>query len=369
MGIGLLALVVVPAQPASAAGAKASAPACGTVVTQNLRLGADLTCAGDALVVDGAGTITVDLKGHRVTSTGGTALTVRNSTHVTVKGGSASSLTAESAVELRNLALGRLDFEAPVDARRIAVSGPTTGQRHDGATSFRSSRLDTVALHGVLDAVFRDNVIRSLSMADAHRTLVRGNTAGSVSLLQSDEVTVANNRVQRIGASQSRGLHAVGNQVTGTGTGNGISLSFVEPGAQGTLVARNTVRGAGTGIAVTQLLGDATISGNVVKGNAVAGLTAANLLAGSLSVTGNTFMRNGFASTAVDSGGRTINDGVHIVLSSDRPSATARLARNASMSNTGFGFEVVAPAGQFDNGGGNVAKRNGEGGCWGLTCR
>src|SRR5690349_19540408 len=73
MGIGLVALVVIPAQPAAAAGAKSSSLACGTVVTQDVRLAADLNCAGDALVVDGAGTITVDLQGRRVTSTGGTA--------------------------------------------------------------------------------------------------------------------------------------------------------------------------------------------------------------------------------------------------------------------------------------------------------
>jgi hypothetical protein len=368
MGIGLVALVVFPAQPA-AASTKAAAPACGTVVTQDLRLGADLTCAGDALVVDGAGTITVDLKGHRVTSTGGTALAVRNSTHVTVKSGGASSLTADSAVELRNLSLGELDFEAPVDARRVEVTGPTTGQRHDGDTSFRSSRLDTVTLHGVLGATFRDNVIRSLSMADAPRALVRGNVLGSLSLLQSDEVTVANNRATKISAAQSRGFRAVDNHVMGTGSGSGISLSFVEPGVQGTTVSRNTVRGAGTGISVTELLGDATFSGNSVTGNSVAGLTAANLLGGELALKGNTFSRNGFASTAVDSTGRTVNDGVHIVLRADRPGATARLARNAAMGNTGFGFEVVGPAALVHNGGRNVAKRNGEGACSGLTCR
>ena len=367
MGIGLVALVVIPAQPAQAS--PKSALTCGSVVTQDVRLKADLTCAGDALVVDGAGTITVDLKGHKVTSTSGTALTVRNSTHVTVKGGRASSLTAESAVTLRDLSLGTLTFSAAVDARRIGVSGATKGERHDGATSFRQSRLDSVALFGVLDSVFTGNTIRTLSMGSAPRTLVSGNTVGSVSALQSDEVTIENNRVHRITVSQSRGLHALRNQVTGDGSGNGIALSLIEPGLQGTVVSRNTVRDTATGISITELMGDARVTGNTVRRSTVAGLYASHLLAGALVVTGNTFQRNGAGSAVVDSTGRTVNDGVHIVLSAERPAATARLARNTAMNNTGYGFEVVGPAAQVHNGGGNVAKRNGEGACSGIACR
>lgn len=364
--MGVVALAVVPVQPVHAAAGRALD--CGSVLTQSVRLTADLVCAGDALIVDGAGAITLDLNGHTVSSDG-TALTIRNSGAVTVKGGSATSLTAESAVKLSDLSLGQLRFFAPTDARRLTVTGRSDGRGYSGETSFRSSTLGDVVLRGVREAVFTENVMRSLGLGDAPRTLVRGNTVGSVVVHQSDEVIVENNRVQRIGVGQSRGFHALGNQVTGNGTGIGIDLGLlVEPGLQGTIVRGNTVRGAAIGISINGTLGDVTIAGNTVEGSTVAGLTAQGLLSGRVLVRENTFKRNGFASTALDADGRTVNDGVHISLSQDRPSTGALLANNVAKDNAGYGFEVIGGAGQISDGGGNVAVRNGEGACWGIEC-
>jgi hypothetical protein len=366
-GLGIVVLAAVPAQPAQARAS--SALDCGSVLTHDVRLTSDLTCSGDALVVDGAATITVDLNGHTITSDG-TALTVRNSSLVTVRGGKSSSLRAESAVRLADLLLGKLEFQAPVDARRVSVTNDTIGRRHDGQTSFRSSTLNAVTLYGVLGTVFSGNTIGALAMADATGTVVRANALGSVVVHQSDEVTLENNRARWISVGQSRGFHAVGNQVTGNGTTNGISLSTViEPGVQRTVISGNTVRYAATGISIRGAAGDVTVSGNTVEGSSNAGLAAQDLLTGALVVTQNTFKRNGFGSTSVDPDGRTINDGVHISLREDRPSSTARLADNIARDNAGFGFEVVGPPAQIEDGGGNVATRNGEGACWGLECR
>lgn len=366
VGMGIIVLAAFQASPAFAGATQT--PDCGAVVTANLRLATDMVCEGDALVVDGAGTITVDLNGHTISS-GGTALTISNSTLVTVKGGSASFLSADSAVKLSDLTLGKLDFSGPIEARRITVSGRTTGYGHDGQTIIHSSTLDDVRFYGVRDGVLSGNVIAALAMGDSHRTIVRGNTVGSLAVHQSDEVTVESNRIRTIGVGQSRGFHAINNQVMGTGTNGGIYLStLIEPGLQGTVVSGNTVRDAATGILVSEAVGDVTISDNTIVNSAIAGLVAEDSRSGVLVVTGNTFKGNGFASTSLDAAGRTVDDGAHISLREDRPSTTVLLANNISRGNAGFGFEVVGPAAQIKDGGGNVALRNGEGACWGLAC-
>src|SRR5438045_8172316 len=82
-GVAAVAAVLTPV-PASAAGAPL---ACGTVLTASITLKADLTCAGDALII-GADGITVDL-GHHVLrgSTGGVGIGVDNRQNVTVENG------------------------------------------------------------------------------------------------------------------------------------------------------------------------------------------------------------------------------------------------------------------------------------------
>lgn len=79
------AAMLVVGAPVSQAGA-APRPACGAVVTTNVKLTTDMTCPGGGLIVDGAGTVLIDLNGFTIRGTGtGTGIAIRNSTLVRVR--------------------------------------------------------------------------------------------------------------------------------------------------------------------------------------------------------------------------------------------------------------------------------------------
>src|SRR5215207_1793764 len=77
----LVALTLIGAAPASAQ------PACGEVITQDTTLTADLDCGfADGLVIGAAG-VTLDLGGHRI-STSGTGVSNPGFADVTIRNGS-----------------------------------------------------------------------------------------------------------------------------------------------------------------------------------------------------------------------------------------------------------------------------------------
>jgi len=66
---------------------------CGTSVVADLKLGNDLFCAGDALIVNADG-VTVDLNGHTLSGSGsGVGVTVRARQNVTIHGGTIRDFT------------------------------------------------------------------------------------------------------------------------------------------------------------------------------------------------------------------------------------------------------------------------------------
>jgi parallel beta-helix repeat protein len=78
---------VVTAIPTSARGTVSTTASCGGAVATDLRLEADLTCAGDGLIVDGDG-VRINLNGHTITGAGvGLGITVRSHHDVVVHGG------------------------------------------------------------------------------------------------------------------------------------------------------------------------------------------------------------------------------------------------------------------------------------------
>jgi parallel beta-helix repeat protein len=67
--------------------------ACGESVVADLKLGNDLVCAGDALIVNADG-ITLDLNGHTIAGSGtGNGITVRGRQNVTIHGGTITGFT------------------------------------------------------------------------------------------------------------------------------------------------------------------------------------------------------------------------------------------------------------------------------------
>ncbi len=366
--VGLLLPLLAP----QAAQAAATSPACGAVISHSVRLTADLSCSGDGLLIDGSRNITLDLAGHSVTAAG-VAIRVDSGDQATVKNGRASSLAIASHTHLRDLRVGTLDFRAPVTARRITVTGDSSGLGHSGS-DFSDSRLGQLTLTGVTSSRFVGSRIGALGLKDSHSTTIRDDVVDSILVFQTDHAVLRGNTVGRITTNQSRDPRIVDNRVSAprgsTGTGAGITVRQVDSG--GATISGNVVKGFATGISLERyLVGTFTVSRNTARSNSTAGLSA-DLSQGtaSLSLTRNTFRANGASGTATDASGASINDGAHIYLAPTDGSTASRvrLAGNTANGNAGYGIEVVAPAGAVHNGGGNTAHHNGAGGCTGLTC-
>ena len=366
--VGLLLPLFAP----QAAHAGAAGPACGDTVSQSVRLTADLDCAEDGLLVAGTGKITLDLAGHSITATG-VAVRVDSGDQVNLRNGRLSSLAIASHAHLRDLRVGTLDFRAPVTARRIKVTGASTGSGHAGS-DFATSRLGQLSLNGVTSSRFVSSRIGSVSLKDSHSTTIRNNVVGSISVFQTDHAVLRGNTVGPITAFPSRDPHISDNRVTAPmatrGTGAGITVRQVDSG--GATVSGNVVRGFAVGVSLERfLVGTFTVSRNTLRSNSTAGLNA-NLSQGtaSLSLLRNTFRSNGHSSTATDASGASINDGAHVYVAPTDGSTTSsvRLVGNTANGNAGHGIEVVAPPSAVQVGKGNTAHHNGEGGCLGLTC-
>src|SRR5690242_3715327 len=84
---GVVAEVLLAGAAPGGVAAASDPPACGRHVTHDVRLRADLACAGDGLIIDADG-VTVDLAGHRLTGSGsGSGITVAAHSQVGVRRG------------------------------------------------------------------------------------------------------------------------------------------------------------------------------------------------------------------------------------------------------------------------------------------
>ena len=365
---GLLLPLIAP----QAAHAAPAGPACGAVLSHSVRLTSDLDCAGDGLLVAGNARITLDLAGHRITA-GGVAVRVDSADQVTIKKGGLSSLVIASHTHLRDLRVGSLDFRAPVTARRITVTGTSSGSGHSGS-DFASSRLGQLNLTAVTSSRFVRSRIGAVGLKDSHATTVRNSVVASIVVFQTDHAVLRDNTVGPITAFQSRDAQIIDNRVSppegAGGTGAGITVRQVDSG--GATVSGNVVKGFAVGVSLERyLVGTFTVSRNTLRSNSTAGLSA-DLSQGTAALTlrRNTFRSNGGSSTSTDPSGASINDGAHVYIAPVDGSTTSsvRLVANTANGNAGYGIEVVAPPSSVQVGKGNTAHHNGEGGCSGLTC-
>lgn len=133
-------------------------------------------------------------------------------------------------------------------------------------------------------------------------------------------------------------------------------------GATDTVLQRNTIRGGYTGIRVYAL---ADTNSTVIRDNDLGGQSS-----GGISVSSATpFEPSGVngASYTVIEGNRVVRaggDGISVDVPR-RVAATIVVGGNRAQNNAGYGID--APG--VTDGGGNIARRNGEGSCIGVTCR
>jgi hypothetical protein len=149
----------------------------------------------------------------------------------------------------------------------------------------------------------------------------------------------------------------------------GIIADVVTPNLR---VEDNTFDGTAYGMrAKVQQLGELDgllVQGNRFTGNDQAGMfLQADEIGGfpaRLTISGNRFARNGYASTDTDAAGRRIDDGLHTNVPDG---SEVVVARNVTTHNADFGIEAL-PAGSVRDGGGDVSTGD-PSGCAGVNCR
>ncbi|HET9443740.1 MAG TPA: right-handed parallel beta-helix repeat-containing protein [Acidimicrobiales bacterium] len=256
MGRVLRAGLAAAAAAGAVLGAGVAGPAaaadvgCGTVVTADTTLTADVgPCRGPGLVV-GADGVVLDLGGHQVFGTGTvgegagilvserTGVTVRNGTvrlfdgGVAVVGGSGNTVTGITARDNIGVSEGQASAPGAAYGDGIAILS-STGNVVEGNTVVHNGPFSGIGLYEAVDG--------------DHPRTIAGPTAGNV---VRDNVVLANN---------------VCRTPFGSCDDDGIRL---EPGVQFTTVVGNYVQGSGLdGISLFRTADDNRIAGNVVEHN------------------------------------------------------------------------------------------------------
>jgi hypothetical protein len=243
----VLLAVALLASSASVAAAQEPPIQCGTVVTSDVRLSADLLdCPGSGLVI-GASGVTIDLAGHLIDGTGAGAGIDNGAGHddVRITGGTVQGFLF--GVHLFETAGSHVD-------RLVAQSNA------DGVIIGRSDRVE-------LDRVTAsDNLANGIEIGFSDRTVVRRSTA-------------ADNGLYGVFDVASTGSAYVRNLVTGNAA-PGLALWF----SGGSVVERNqATANDGDGIQLTGVE-DAVVHGNQADANLEQGI--------SVDQPGNTLARN-----------------------------------------------------------------------------
>ncbi|MGA8046498.1 MAG: right-handed parallel beta-helix repeat-containing protein [Dermatophilaceae bacterium] len=317
---------------------------CGTVVTQSIRLTADLLdCPGDGIVV-GADRITIDLGGQVVGGTGtGESVGIRfgGFDSVTVTGGTVEGFDT-------GISLGSGTVGAIVDTVTVSLnltSGVTLTNADDGSTgsTLRSSEIVGNSLFGVL----LDN---GTQYARVHDNIISGTSGTAISVLHSSDNRVEDNDISN---SSDTSIHLDGS--TGTHiSGNSVQLGadaaiMVELGSHNTRVEGNHLTDSEAGVIVSEsngahlvdnvihTMGDNAISleasdGGLVHGNDVRFNT------GGISVEGSSGNR-------IEANDASQNDGYGIELGDG--ALSNQLVGNTASSNASDGISIGgdAPAG------------------------
>ena len=288
-GVLLAAAVVLAATVAVAGPARAAGPSCGDVVAADTTLTADLSCAGDALVVAAPG-VTLDLGGHTVTGPGRRFDAFNTAVRVTA-----------ADVTVKNGTIDEYVYGVVAVAPRAHVTG------------LRLVRTEVAGIFQSDGNRFRGNLVVEAA------TGVR---------MEGDTNVTEGNAFRRTGLgvfTRGAGNRVAGNSITGVGHDVGIFVSSFSRAAK---VSGNTVSGHAAAAGIfstgddTEVTGNrafanldgiivsrGTVSGNLVLSNRRDGLlTAAGIFGGTVVVAANTAANNGELGIrggpgAVDGGG------------------------------------------------------------------
>ena len=231
---------------------------CGVTIVDDVKLGHDLTCVGDGLIV-GADDITIDLNGYTIAgSGGGLGIAVTGRTNISIKGGT-----------IRNFAVAvRVRTSTDVVIKHNEFVGNPEGiDLHAGSVG-----------NTVKDNSFRDSATRGIMLR----------TTSSDNDIKNNTFTG-----NRVGILVFGGVDNAlkGNIISGSSLA-GIRLNVI---ATGNVLKHNTVTSNAVGIEfIVTPTGSAT--GNDLKGNVIA--TNACGLKGPTA--GNSFKHNSFEGNVAD---------------------------------------------------------------------
>jgi hypothetical protein len=307
--------------------AAAAQPACGQVVTQDVRLEADLHCAGDgppALII-GADGVTVDLAGHALSDDIASIGIDNTGGHdrVTISGGSVS---AGRAIVLQDASRNLL---VNLQTGGVTVTG---GERNEVRDS-------------TLAGPFGNRI--PLSVDGSDRIRIVGNTL-SGGFVEALDLTSDGSLVEGNDVSRAIFVTGSGNRIVGNFVKDGFTLpNLVVQSGTGNVIRRNWVFGSQVqiGILLNQGANGTVVSENVLAGSGTDGIAVA------VGATGTTLRRN-FAVNNAD-------DGI------DVGDPSTLLLRNTANDNGDLGIEAVAGV----TGVGNRASGNGNPlQCVNVTC-
>ncbi|GAA4253717.1 right-handed parallel beta-helix repeat-containing protein [Dactylosporangium darangshiense] len=338
-------------------------PLCGSTITASVTLTADLTCAGDALIVGAAG-VTVDLGGYNIIGTGtGTAVRSSSANDVTVTNGGISGFAQgfygflSQRQTLSNLHISNgigIKFLNASDSKVLGTTVTSAQVQVQSSTGVMLSK-DTLD-HAPLTA-FEANTLK------VTQSRVRD---GAVSIGESNSVKLTTSTFTRAPISYStvsKNILIQGNTIQGAAEGVRIFAS-----STGGQILGNTFTGNTIGVRTT-VPDLAPVSGTVISGNTFTGNTAAGVLfevssttGGTASVSGNSFIGNGLVGGVNDRLGRPLADGAHFATVAG---AAVTVANNLTQDNGRYG--IFADPSTVIDGGGNDSTGDPLG-CSGVVC-
>ncbi|WP_432825157.1 right-handed parallel beta-helix repeat-containing protein [Dactylosporangium sp. CA-092794] len=360
----LLAAAVGAAVAAAPAAPALANPACGSTITASITLTADLTCAGDALIVGAAG-ITVDLGGYTIIGNGtGTAVRSSSANDVTVANGGISGFALGFyGFSSKRQTLSGLTIQGGTAIRLLNAQDSTVL-----ATTVTGAQVQVQQTTGVtLSGVTLDHAPLAAFEANSLTVTLSGLTDGAVSIGESNSVRLTQSTFTRAPitySAVSKDILIQDNTIQGATEGVRIDTT----GTGGRILGNDFT---GNRIGVRTKVNDlATISGTVISGNTFTANTAAGVLfeattvtgAPTASVSGNTFDANGSAGGVTDRLARPVADGAHFATPTG---AAITVAGNITLHNAAYG--IFADPSTVIDGGGNDSTADPLG-CSGVVC-
>jgi parallel beta-helix repeat protein len=372
LGVCVAATALSLALGWSATGAQAAHVSCGDTVTADTTLDSDLLdCPNNGIVI-GADGITLDLNGHRV---GGNGKLVKNCPKfcdvgllndghddVTVRDGSVREFGFGVSVgrarharvvrisSSRNLLFGIFVAESARSLVRDSTGSHNLDPEGDGMGLFGSHHVR------ILHNSFRHNAQPGIHVEDSTHNLIKRNAIARNSdmgiLMQGDRNQVRRNRC----------------------AGNGVACIIVGPGSRN-VIARNHLVGGGDGIGIEEGRGN-LVARNVVDGARGDGIYL-GLLNPPIGGVATVVRRNVVIGSGKDAFAVRENDHRSVLAFNvakeagddgfDIESRSVTLRENRAARNGDLGIEGVRG---INDGGGNVARRNGDPRqCTHISCR